>query len=192
MRVSALRRVRKSGSRARAGLVIGILLAVCLGSGRAAAHAIPRLYVSVGPAAAIEPGRRLGLVGGSLVLGLGVDPEADALLVQGLFLSSTTDLDTKILPAGEFTWGAVLIGYRRFFPIFEGSGGVRPYCTLWLGGGGAVQGLRGNEQLVSGSLVVSGDLGLRINTFVTVAVQGSYSAPLVAAPLGLVIQLGLP
>lgn len=165
------------------------LLAFVVAEREASAHAVPRLYVSVGPVVAIEPARRLPLLGGSLVLGLGVDPERDAVLFRCTLLTSTTAIDRDPLPEGELAWAGGFVGYRS---VFSRDGAVRPFATLWLGGAGTIQGLAGGRHSALPSLAVAGDLGLRLNDAVTIAIEGTYSAPVPAAPIAFVLQLGLP
>ena len=171
-----------------AGTVAG---ALAVATSRAEAHdlGIPVPHLAAGHGIAFEPARRLVLFGATATAGISSESNVDAILFQASVYASSLRLESKIVAEGDFVWGTVLVGYRRYHRI---SRRLEWYGTFWLGGGASAQGLRGNEHVVSPTLAVSGDFGLRVASVLVVAAQGSYSAPLAAAPLGLTLQLGYP
>ena len=119
------------------------------------------------------------------MVGLGVDPEHDALVLEGTVLSTTFDLSAKVPPPDAFMWGAVLVRYRRYFAPM--SSALRHFTAVSFGGGVTLQGA-----VVLPSLAVAGQVGIRFFGIFSLAASGAYSAPFPAAPIGLTFQIGAP
>ena len=170
--------------RALAATVVALVASLGF-SRQAAAHSIPRPYVSLGPILAFEPARRLPLYGGSFAFGLGVDPEKDAILFGGLAVVSPFELSLKVPPADAFAWTSAVFAYRHYYPSL--GHGVVPFTTFALGLGATFQG-----PTVLPSLATMGEAGLRFSPFVSLAITGAYVAPFPAAPVGITLQIGAP
>ncbi len=121
---------------------------VVLSADRSDAHSVPRLYLSGGPAVGFEPARRVPLVGGSIMSGIGLDSD-DAFALEGTLLSSPFDFGAKVPPPDAFMWGALLLSHRRYFA--PTSSALCPFTVVSFGGGFTLQGA-----VVHGSLASLG------------------------------------
>lgn len=171
----------------RALATLGLSFAGALFAPRVAeAHSVPRLYASLAPAAAYDPVSGCALSGGGLMLGLGVDPEHDALIVRGDFFGAFV----RGAPT-SFGFGSAIL-YRR---VFRASEGV---IWTWALGGGALVTLA-DPDLAWAVAGVRGELGVRFGTNVGIsafALAGPSAGRDVripwATPLGIMIEVGAP
>jgi hypothetical protein len=175
--------VRNARSSAGAfALLFVVGLALALPGSRARAHAIPRLYASIGPAAAYDPLQGVGFLGGTLLLGLGVDPERDALLVRVELFAA--------VGRGDGVGGGAAILYRA---VLSSSDSVLVTWALGLGA------LAFGDEDAGVTIGARGELSARLGDHVAFTVfvltgpcVGELARIPWGLPIGAAIELGLP
>lgn len=151
--------------------------------GRAEAHTIPRPYLSAGPSFGVDPAHATPLFGGSFTLGLGVDPEQDALLLRGQVLTNVEGTKSEPGPRGLIL-GAATVAYRAYV---EPDHFVVPFYTLGLGAGVSARGTT-----IWPAFVLQPELGLRFGKLAALSVQAQLYVPVMAVPLTLSLEIGFP
>lgn len=173
--------------RALIGAIAVPLGAMALLAPRAAeAHAIPRLYTAFTPSVTYDPINGCMLGGVGFLLGLGVDPERDALLLRADLFGALTSMHGRGIGFGS----AIL--YRW---VFRSN---RDIAWTWaLGGGGLVA--IDDPDAMWAVVGVRGELGVRlagVAAFSVFALAGPAAGRDVrvpwATPIGLSVDLGLP
>ena len=166
-------------------LPVTVALVLGLEARRAEAHSVPRLYTALTPSALYDPLQGHALLGGGFLLGLGVDPEVDALLVRGdIFAGFSRGGGGATVGFG----GALL--YRR---VVRQAGG---WVWTWALGAGAVA--SGEDDVVNATFGARGELGVRwrgwlgVTAFAIVGPSLGRGPIPVGTPLGLAIELGAP
>ncbi len=166
-------------------LVIGSIVPL-LFERDAGAHSIPRLYAELGPATAWDPVSARAFVGGTFALGLGVDPERDALLTRADFYA-TWRRDGKLASA---TGGSLL--YRRVVRSRDGL-----VWTVAMGPGVLIA--VDEPDLDWATIGVRGELGVRFGNSIgltafalTGLVVGSDVRVPIGGPLGVMLEIGAP
>jgi hypothetical protein len=154
----------------------------------AEAHSIPRLYGALAPSAVYDPLQGRAFVGGGLLLGLGVDPEVDALLLRIDVYASYGNGPRALQPLFGLD-GALL--YRKVWRKRDG--------VVWTWALGPAVIAAGGDNLGGGTFGVRGELGVRfygVVGFTAFAIAGPTVGENVripwGAPMGLAIDLGLP
>lgn len=169
-------------------VAIALPLGACavLAPRAAEAHSIPRLYTAFTPSVAYDPLNGCMVGGVGFLLGLGVDPERDALLLRADFFGALTAEHGRGIGVGS----AIL--YRWVFRS------KRDIAWTWaLGGGGLVA--IDDPEAAWAVVGVRGELGVRLAgvvAFSVFAVTGPSAGRDVrvpwATPIGLSMDLGLP
>ena len=154
----------------------------------AEAHAIPRLYGALSPSAVYDPLQGRAFVGGGLLLGLGVDPEVDALLFRVDVYASYGNEPRALQPL--FGFGGTLL-YRKVWRKRDG--------IVWTWALGPAALAAAADNVGGGTVGVRGELGVRfygVMGFTAFAIAGPTVGDNIripwGAPMGLAIDLGLP
>jgi len=171
----------------RASLAAGIALFTLAPT--AEAHSIPRLYAALAPSAAYDPLQVRALMGGAFLMGLGVDPERDALILRADFYAAYGKEPRGQQPL--FGVGAAIL-YRKV--LLRASDQV---VWTWALGPGVIA--AGNDDVGSATFGVRGELSVRIwgnLAFTAFALAGPTVGQDVripwGTPMGLAIDLGAP
>jgi hypothetical protein len=164
-----------------------VAVGVALAPTTAHAHSVPRLYAAIGPTTAWDPVAAHVFVGGTVLLGFGVDPERDALLIR----SDTFGVWSRQGAPGIATGASIL--YR--IVLRDDRSGV---WTLALGPGALGILGRDDQALDWGVAGVRGELAVRFGSvrlcaFALTGVTLGRDARLpVGGPVGIAIDLGAP
>jgi hypothetical protein len=154
----------------------------------AEAHSIPRLYAALAPSAAYDPLQARALFGGAFLMGLGVDPERDALILRvDLYAGYGRE------PRGQqplFGVGAAIL-YRQ---VLRASHDV---VWTWALGPGVIA--VGSDDVGAATFGARAELSVRIwgnLAFTAFALSGPTVGTDVripwGTPMGLAIELGAP
>lgn len=165
------------------GVGFGVSVLVFAWGGRAEAHSVPRPYLSAGPAFGADPAHATLLYGGTFTLGLGVDPERDALLFRCQFLTNAEGTRREPGPEG-LVLGAATVAYRVFAAP---DNFVVPFYTLGLGAGLSARGTK-----ILPAFALQPEAGLRFGKLAALSVQAQLYAPVMAVPLTLSLEVGFP
>ncbi|CAN5535988.1 hypothetical protein BH09MYX1_BH09MYX1_41170 [soil metagenome] len=162
-------------------LVLGSLVM----ASSAEAHAIPRFYASLGPSTAYDPWQARAYYGGGFTLGLGVDPERDAMFFRA-------ELFDTVGRDGDHAPGSSIAALYRHVLLSD-----RMLLWTWALGGGTTIVDHGDDITVT--VGARGEIGARFSGVV------AFTAWVVAGPtaghdarvpwgmpFGIAIDLGLP
>ena len=166
-------------------LGVGFLVSAAVFSqgGRAEAHGVMRPYLSAGPSFGADPAHSTLLGGGTLTLGVGVDPDRDAFLLRGQVLTNAEGTKREPGPEG-LVLGAVTLAYRAYA---DPAHFVVPFYTLGVGAGLSARGTR-----LLPAFVLQPEVGLRFGKLAALSVQAQLHAPVMAVPLTLSLEIGFP